>query len=422
MKYGLLDTTPERLTKSLNELQRKQQLDYVGSYNATDKVITFETNVDYALENNVEYEIDAILDLSGVIPDEATIVFKNNGDDIQVNNLLNYVTVDPITFGQMKQVMLPYDLEEGRYRWIFDATYNLATGPLPWIVGTDWTYGSGFENNTSENIGFVLGQQYSFNVTLTFDRQEVDLPPMPVTVIGTAVPFDEAIGVSISATIPVEYDGRTKEFKFDLLAEDGVMFVDGIYNPVFNPAYSTAIILLGERLAGATITGMSGRRLNDVRVFNMPATVVQDRKDVVQIVTNAEMLDAVTNQLWEGSLIVTPSDDDGYTLGANYQWNASTTAWVELTSPQTTLKQKEVISIAIADWVADSTIDPFTVKADKTLTTTINTNDEVSLVDVNVITQAETGLVIASISGQVITFYAMTIPEDVVSFNVIVEG
>ena len=137
--------------------------------------------------------------MSGVIPDDATIVIEDYADNIvQINNLLNYVSADSVTFGQMKQVMLPYDITDGRYRWIFDATYNEATT-----------------------------------------------------------------------------NGET------------------------------------------------------VRVFNMPATVVTPRTDVVQIVTNAQMLDAVTAESWTGSDLVTPSDDDGYAIGHTYRWNSANNEWVD---------------------------------------------------------------------------------------------
>lgn len=232
MRYTLLDTSGLNLKKALNELEQKQQVDLAGTYNATTEVVTLSANVNYDFTNNVEYEIDAILDLSGIIPDNATVIIEDiNGNISNINNILNYVSSEPITFGQMKQVMQPYDITVGRYRWIFDATYNEA------VSGT-----------------------------------------------------------------------------------------------------------------------------NTIRTFSLPATVVTPRSDVVQIVTNTEMLDAITAQSWTGSSIVTPSDDDGYVIGGLYQWNNTTHQWADITPPVPTIKIFTNTAVATGAFAADTTYTDYGYK------------------------------------------------------------
>ena len=63
------------------------------------------------------------------------------------------------------------------------------------------------------------------------------------------------------------------------------------------------------------------------RSANMVATVTKLPEDVIQVVTNAVMLDAITDAKWVGNSVVTPSDDDGYSIGKLYKWNATTVAW-----------------------------------------------------------------------------------------------
>ena len=47
MRYTLLDTSGERLKNALNAVQKKQQIDLTGSYNATTRLVTLSASVDY---------------------------------------------------------------------------------------------------------------------------------------------------------------------------------------------------------------------------------------------------------------------------------------------------------------------------------------------------------------------------------------
>lgn len=81
----------------------------------------------------------------------------------------------------------------------------------------------------------------------------------------------------------------------------------------------------------------------------------------------------------------------------------------------------ESATIAASDWTSDSTISPFTKKATKTITATIGANSVVSL-SMDVVAQAANGIVIGNVSGQTVTFYAVSAPTAATTVKVIIEG
>ena len=99
------------------------QIGYTGTLEGG--VLTFEQPSDeipYELKVGYEYLVDLLFEAVGEISDDVQIVIKNGGNYINLVNVLHDDTVNPMTIGDIKQVM-KYSIDLG-WRWLFKAWYT----------------------------------------------------------------------------------------------------------------------------------------------------------------------------------------------------------------------------------------------------------------------------------------------------------
>lgn len=106
-----------------DNIGRLNQLGYIGTL--AGGVLTFEQPSDetpYELKVGYEYLVDLLFEAVGEISDDVQIVIKNGGNYINLVNVLHDDTVNPMTIGDIKQVM-KYSIDLG-WRWLFKAWYT----------------------------------------------------------------------------------------------------------------------------------------------------------------------------------------------------------------------------------------------------------------------------------------------------------
>ena len=106
-----------------DNIGRLNQLGYIGTL--AGGVLTFEQPSDetpYELKVGYEYLVDLLFEAVGEISDDVQIVIKNGGNYINLVNVLHNDTVNPMTIGDIKQVM-KYSIDLG-WRWLFKAWYT----------------------------------------------------------------------------------------------------------------------------------------------------------------------------------------------------------------------------------------------------------------------------------------------------------
>jgi hypothetical protein len=106
-----------------DNIGRLNQLGYIGTL--AGGVLTFEQPSDetpYELKVGYEYLVDLLFEAVGEISDDVQIVIKNGGSYINLVNVLHDDTVNPMTIGDIKQVM-KYSIDLG-WRWLFKAWYT----------------------------------------------------------------------------------------------------------------------------------------------------------------------------------------------------------------------------------------------------------------------------------------------------------
>ena len=106
-----------------DNIGRLNQLGYIGTL--AGGVLTFEQPSDetpYELKVGYEYLVDLLFEAVGEIDDSIKVVIKNKGNIINLVNVLHDDTVNPMTIGDIKQVM-KYSIDLG-WRWLFKAWYT----------------------------------------------------------------------------------------------------------------------------------------------------------------------------------------------------------------------------------------------------------------------------------------------------------
>lgn len=106
-----------------DNIGRLNQLGYIGTL--AGGVLTFEqpsNETPYELKVGYEYLVDLLFEAVGEISDDVQIVIKNGGNYINLVNVLHDDTVNPMTIGDIKQVM-KYSIDLG-WRWLFKAWYT----------------------------------------------------------------------------------------------------------------------------------------------------------------------------------------------------------------------------------------------------------------------------------------------------------
>lgn len=107
----------------LDNVGRLNQLGYYGTLSGG--ILTFEQSSEeetYELKKGFTYLVDLLFEAVGELSDDIQVVIKNGTDTINIVNVLHDDTVNPITVGELKQIM-KYSTDIG-WRWLFNAWYT----------------------------------------------------------------------------------------------------------------------------------------------------------------------------------------------------------------------------------------------------------------------------------------------------------
>lgn len=116
--------TPLKTTKVIyDNVGRGIQLGFNGTLEGG--TLTFETTdaEPYVLRHGYCYELDLLFQAVGVLPDDTKVVIKNGEDLINIVNVLHDDFTQPITVGDLKQIM-KYSESIG-WRWIFNTRFTI---------------------------------------------------------------------------------------------------------------------------------------------------------------------------------------------------------------------------------------------------------------------------------------------------------
>lgn len=136
------------------------------------------------------------------------------------------------------------------------------------------------------------------------------------------------------------------------------------------------------------------------------------------MVTNNEMLNALTDGGFVDLQLVMPEDDSGYQLGHVYQFRIinDVYSWEDITAGG--VKQTVPYTIVITDWVSLSDKSPFDHKFDITFEPE-RTDDIVELINDNAVLFANYGFAIGEADSSKISIYAIGKPATSVTLTVV---
>lgn len=200
---------PSNVQQIVNEnVGRLNQIGYYGTL--IGDTLAFEKPVgeeEYELKKGFTYLVDLQFEAVGELDDSVKIVIKNNDDNVNIVNIIHSNPDEPVTVGELKQIMR-YNTVSG-WRWIFNAWYTETQGGsrvlvMPSTVVAD---GGGSGGTVDIDVDGVMSDTSENPVQNKVIKNYIDTTKQDTLISGTNIKTINGENIIGSGDIEIKLSG-----------------------------------------------------------------------------------------------------------------------------------------------------------------------------------------------------------------------